>query len=65
VTVIAIMTLGLAIPLLRLTPDFVVADAHQRSLDAATANSDLPPAPIVYRDKLLELMTNGADRKTG
>jgi AraC-like DNA-binding protein len=65
VIVIAVMTLGLAVPLLRLTPDFAVADSHQPSLDAETANSDLPPASIVYRDKLLELMTNGAYRETG
>jgi AraC-like DNA-binding protein len=65
VVIIAVMTLALAIPLLRLNPYFVVAEAHRRSPDAKPGKSDLPPASIVYRDKLLELMAGGYFIETG
>lgn len=65
VVVIAIMTLGLAIPLLRLNTDFFVLEV-QPVLSGKVAPGDaLDPAENVLRQKLLRMMGDGYFRETG
>jgi AraC-like DNA-binding protein len=65
VIVIAAITIGLAIPLLRLNPELLPLDAGRES--AVTPPEEVPPDPAtrVYRDKLLGWMAEGGFRKTG
>lgn len=65
VLIIAGITIGLAVPLLRVSPEFLPIDASRESAVAAHQEDDLAPAVGVYRDKLLELMNSGAYRETG
>ncbi len=64
VLVILGITLGLAIPLLRVSPEILPLDIS-RPPAAAPAENNLAPAAGVYRDKLLDLMAGGAYRETG
>ena len=65
VIIIAVMTLGLATPLLLLNPRFVNVEPGPGSPGATVASSEMSPANIVYRDKLLDLMAGGYFRETG
>lgn len=65
VIVIAIMTIGLAVPLLRLDADFFAVDTPQRLTDNEAQADSLGPAERVYCDKLLALMNSGYYRETG
>ena len=65
VTVIAILTFGLAVPLLRLDREFF---AHVRDPDAVVDNDDqdkLSPAESVLKKALLAAMEDGAYRHSG
>lgn len=64
VVVIAIMTLALAVPLLRLNPE-LVAPAPNDAAGAGTAVDDLSAAEAALRQKLLAQMDDGVYRETG
>ncbi|HNP35402.1 MAG TPA: helix-turn-helix domain-containing protein [Woeseiaceae bacterium] len=65
VAVIAILTLGLAIPLLRLNPEFFApALAHGRTTTGREAE-DLSPSESVLKQALLSAMSEGVYQQSG
>lgn len=63
--VIAIVTLGLAIPMLRLNADFFVPDLQPMRPGREEPEAVLDPAESVLRQKLLGMMDDGYYRETG
>ena len=65
VSVIAILTVGLAVPLLRLNPEFF-APVPARSTDSADQRSEeLSPSESVLKQTLLSAMNEGTYRQSG
>ena len=65
VSIIAIMTLGLAIPMLRLNAEFFEPEANRDSGMAQAGSAQLGAAESIFHNKLLELMDAGYYRETG
>jgi AraC-like DNA-binding protein len=65
VIIIAILTLGLAMPMLRLNHEFFELQPGRESTDAERGTAILGAAESVLRDKLLALMDDGYYRETG
>jgi AraC-like DNA-binding protein len=65
VIIIAALTIGLAIPMLRLNAEFSELKSRRESVAVAEKASTLGAAERVLRDKLLELMEGGYFRETG
>jgi len=65
VIVIALLTVGLAIPMLRLNADFFELDPASESAASKLTENFLGPADRVLEEKLLGLMKNGYYRETG
>lgn len=65
VLVIALITIGLAVPVLRVSPEFLPFESPRVAAIPTPYEDELAPAAGVYRDKLLELMDGGAYRETG
>jgi AraC-like DNA-binding protein len=64
--IIAVLTIGLAIPLLRLNDEFFGPDPQRVSTSAKKVQGAAPsPAESIYRDKLFDLMNGGYYRETG
>ena len=63
VTVIAALTLGLSIPILRLNPEFITP--AQRTPRPGAGEPELAPAESVLRDALLAAMQDGRFRQPG
>lgn len=65
VIIIAILTLGLAVPMLRLNAEFFELETSNDAAGPTEEESKLGAAERVLRDKLLELMSSGYYRETG
>lgn len=65
VLIIAILTIGLAIPLLRLNGEFFGLAANTKSTIGKFSPGTLSATECVLREKLLELMDDGYFRETG
>jgi len=65
VIIIAILTLVLAMPMLRLNHEFFEIEASRESAEARSGKDDLSVADGVLRDKLLTLMDEGYFQETG
>jgi len=65
VIVIAVLTLGLAVPMLRLNHELFELPTGPESATTETGTSELGGAESVLRDKLLALMDDGCFRETG
>jgi AraC-like DNA-binding protein len=65
VVIIAILTIGLAIPLLRLSPQFFAPATSAPAPRSGDQSAELGAAGQVYCQKLLELMGEGYYRETG
>ena len=65
VVVIAGLTIGLAVPLLGLNPEFFITEHSDDALDEEQGRAVLNPANSVLQQKLLATMSDGAFRDTG
>ena len=65
VIIIAVLTLVLAMPMLRLNHEFFEIQASPESVAASNGGSDLGVAERILRDKLLASMDGGYFRETG
>lgn len=65
VVIIALLTVGLAIPMLRLDADFFEPDPVQDAAASVSAENLLGQADRILRERLLGLMESGYYRETG
>lgn len=65
VSVIAALTIGLAVPLLRLSPDFFAPVAVQGEGPVSRVTDELRPAELVLKRVLLSAMSEGVYRQSG
>jgi AraC-like DNA-binding protein len=65
ISVIAVLTVGLAVPLLRLNPDFFASVSARTTDSADQRTEDLTPSESVLKQALLSAMNDGAYQQSG